>query len=85
MAINIKDKETEHLVRSIGKLTGRGITETIKLGMLALHKSLSASKDSATQRRSRIAAIREQTARLPVLDNRSADEILGYDDSGSAS
>ncbi len=29
-----------------------------------------------------IMAIAEQVARAPVLDERSADEILGYDDNG---
>ena len=30
----------------------------------------------------RIRAIQEEIARLPVLDSRSADEILGYNESG---
>jgi hypothetical protein len=30
----------------------------------------------------RVRAIQEEVARLPVLDDRSADEIIGYNESG---
>jgi antitoxin VapB len=32
--------------------------------------------------REELAVIRERCSRLPVLDDRPADEIIGYDDKG---
>jgi antitoxin VapB len=80
MAINIKDPETDRLARALADATGESLTTAIRR---ALQERL-----DREERRSRpgIAAevrrIQERLARLPVLDPRSADEILGYDDHG---
>jgi antitoxin VapB len=39
-------------------------------------------RTGATPLRDELAAIRRRYAALPVVDDRSADEILGYDDRG---
>jgi antitoxin VapB len=80
MPISIKDPETDRLARALAAATGESLTEAIR-------RALQDRLERETQRTARgIAAevrrIQERLARLPVLDARSADEILGYDDHG---
>jgi antitoxin VapB len=80
MAISIKDPETDRLARELAGATGESLTDAIRN---ALRDRLDREK-----RRGRrglgadVRRIQERLARLPVLDARSADEIVGYDDHG---
>ena len=80
MPISIKDPETDRLARALAAATGESLTEAIR-------RALEDRLERAT-RRSRVGIgveirrIQERLARLPVLDRRSADEIVGYDDHG---
>jgi len=80
MAISIKDPETDRLARELAAATGESLTDAIRT---ALRERL--ERESRRGRR-RISAevlrIQERLARLPVLDSRSADEIVGYDSHG---
>lgn len=82
MALNIKHAEADRLARELAKATGETLTEAI---VNALRERL------ARQRRTRpvplgaveiLTEAQERLARLPVLDSRTADEILGYDEKG---
>ena len=80
MAISIKDPETDRLARALAEATGESLTTAIR-------RALEQRLDRETQRSSRgitaeIRRSQERLARLPVLDPRSAEEILGYDDHG---
>ncbi len=80
MAINIKDPETDRLARAVAAATGTSLTEAIRE---ALRDRL--ERESHRSRRGiglEVRRIQERLARIPVLDDRSADEILGYDDHG---
>jgi antitoxin VapB len=81
MPLSIKSLETERLVREIVSKTGESLTGAIQK---ALEERLERIN---RERRSRLLAsqIEEILARvdqLPILDPRSADEIVGYDDNG---
>lgn len=82
MALSLKDEETDRLARQVAKLTGETLTEAVR-GALRLRL-----RDEQLKRGERpwddaeIEAIIERFTALPVLDNRSPDEILGYDDHG---
>jgi antitoxin VapB len=81
MAINIKSMEAERLAREIAAKTGESLTTAIQK---ALEERLNRLRN---QRRSQILAIQleeilRRVDQLPVLDPRSADEILGYDEHG---
>ena len=81
MALSIKHPEADRLARSLAAITGESITEaTIK----ALEERLLREQGRVRGRRLRdeIRAIRQRCAALPVLDARSPEEILGYDDIG---
>jgi antitoxin VapB len=77
MALNIKSARADRLARELSALTGESITE-------AVEASLEARLDAERRRRQRpvLTDIVERFARLPVLDPRPADEILGYDEDG---
>jgi antitoxin VapB len=81
MAISIKSMETERLAREVAAKTGESLTGAIKK---ALEERLERLKH---QRRSQILAsqiedILRRVDQLPILDSRTADEIIGYDEHG---
>jgi antitoxin VapB len=81
MALSIKSVEVERLAREIAAKTGESLTG-------AIQKALQERLDRIRrERRSQILAsqlqeILRRVDQLPVLDSRSADEILGYDEHG---
>ena len=80
MAISIKDPETDRLARALAAATGESLTEAIRA---ALRERL--ERETHRSRRGigvEIRRIQERVARLPVLDRRSSDEIVGYDEHG---
>jgi len=79
MALSIKSIEVERMAREIAAKTGESLTGAIQK---ALQERLDRLK---RERRSQILAsqlqeILRRVDQLPVLDSRSADEILGYDE-----
>jgi len=81
MAISIKDPETDRLARALAAATGETITDAIRNALrdrLEREQQRTAPSVAAQVRR-----IQERIARLPVLDPRTADEIIGYGDDGA--
>jgi antitoxin VapB len=81
MAISIKSMETERLAREVAAKTGESLTGAIQK---ALEERLERLKH---ERRSQILAsqiedILRRVDQLPILDSRTADEIVGYDEHG---
>jgi len=81
MAISIKNPEAERLARELAKRTGESMTE-------AIVKALRERLQHVTGRR-RVVSLAEQIGEiatrcsvLPLLDVRSEEEILGYDEKG---
>jgi antitoxin VapB len=81
MALNIKHPDADRLARALAEKTGESLTDAV---INALRERL--SREDARRRgpslRREMEAIRKRCASLPVLDSRSADEILGYDELG---
>ncbi len=77
MALSIKSERADRLARELAALTGESITDAV---IAAIEGRLELER---RQRRTQsFDDIVERFARLPVLDDRSPDEILGYDTSG---
>ena len=83
MALSIRDGETDRLARELASLTGETMTRAIRIALeerLARERRARAVRDR--ERFERIVALIDEYAALPVLDDRPADEILGYDEHG---
>ena len=81
MALSIKDSETERLARSLARKTGETITVATRRALEDRIRRLGTDAREAAMLED-LAAIRKSWSSLPVLDNRGADEILGYDEQG---
>jgi antitoxin VapB len=81
MALNIRNPETERLAEALAKLTGETKTEAVTR---ALRDRLARLRRERAQRRlaDELDEIARHCAGLPVLDSRTPDEILGYDERG---
>lgn len=81
MAINIKDPETDTLAREVSKRTGETITDAIRTALRERLQRL-IGRYKAPTAREKIDEILHRVDALPRLDDRSEDEILGYDERG---
>ncbi|MCY1247790.1 Antitoxin VapB [compost metagenome] len=81
MALSIKDLETERLAKTLAEKTGETITMATRRALEERLRRL-ANTDNREVLLEELAASRKRWAQLPVLDKRSADEILGYDENG---
>ena len=81
MALNIRNPEAERLATELARQTGETKTEAVTQ---ALRDRLARVRQQRSSRRlaDDLEEIAEHCARLPVLDERPADETLGYDDRG---
>lgn len=81
MALSIKDSETERLARALAQRTGETITTATRR---ALEERL--RRVAGTARKASLlddlAASRRRWSALPVLDARTVDEIIDYDENG---
>lgn len=80
MALSIKSDEADALARELADLTGESLTEVVTE---SLRERL--DRERRVRRRdlkSLVAEIQERIAALPVLDDRSDDEVLGYNEFG---
>jgi antitoxin VapB len=84
MALNIRNREAEALAERITALTGETKTHAVTRALRERLERLQ-REGSGTSLADRLDAIALRSAALPVRDNRSADEILGYDDNGAPS
>jgi antitoxin VapB len=81
MALSIKHPEADRLARELAEVTGESITEAV---LTALRERLIRETGRRHDHglREEIARIQERVAKLPILDDRSAEEIIGYDEHG---
>jgi len=81
MALNIRNAEAERLAGEVSRLTGESKTEAVTR---SLHDRLERLRRERSSRRlaDELDEIARHCSQLPVLDARSEDEILGYDQRG---
>ncbi len=92
MSLEIVDAELDDLAREVAEATGESVADAVKG---SLRERLERVKPavpaparrevSEEERQRRLAAIREfrdYVRSLPVLDARTPDEIIGYDENG---
>jgi antitoxin VapB len=81
MALNLRNPEAERLATELARHTGETKTEAV---ITALRDRLARVRRDRSRRSlsDELEAIAEQCSRLRVLDPRSPDDILGYDEVG---
>ncbi len=81
MALNIKHAQADELARKLAELTGQSITEAV---IKALREQLQreTGKRSVVRLKDELGTISKRCSRLPDLDTRSAEEIIGFDKHG---
>jgi len=81
MAITIEHPDADELAQELAQMTGESITDAV---LTAIRERL--AREAEQRRVARvmegIRKIQAEVAQLPVLDPRTPDEILGYDENG---
>ncbi len=81
MPLSIKNPETEELARKISNETGESITDAITIALRDRLQRLRGRRH-AKNLIQEVDDILHRVDALPTLDDRSEDEILGYDSQG---
>lgn len=82
MPLSIKDPEADRLARAVAQRTGETLTQAV---INALRERLAREQRKEQAIESLVEDVMEigrHCAALPLLDARSADDIIGYDDNG---
>jgi antitoxin VapB len=82
MALHIEHPEVDHLAQELAERTGETVPEAV---VNALRERLQRERGRTVGEpglREKILAIGARCASLPILDARSPEEILGYDEQG---
>ncbi len=81
MALSIKDPETEKLARALAAQTGETITIATRRALEDRLKRIGTQAKKAALLED-MEAMQRRLSVLPVLDDRSDEEIIGYDENG---
>lgn len=81
MPLSIKNHATERLARQVADETGESITEAIQKSLEERWQRLKARRRARVLSR-QVEDILQRVDAMPTQDNRSPDEILGYDEHG---
>ena len=81
MPLNIKAQDVHDLARELSALTGSSLTDVVRKALLREFKRIHRERGRMARRR-RIEALIENVSKLPILDDRTPDELIGYADDG---
>jgi antitoxin VapB len=81
MALSIKDPETERLARSLAQLTGENITTATRRAIEERLRRVGGQPRKVTLLED-MAEIRRRWREMTIVDERTPEEILGYDEHG---
>jgi antitoxin VapB len=81
MPISIKNDQTELLARKLAELTGETLTEAVRAAVAERYDRLRRARVGRSLA-DELNEIALRCAKLPVISELTADEILGYDEHG---
>ena len=81
MGVSIKSAEAERKLRRVSRLLGKSMTATVIDLADSRLKEIDAKKDQERRLKKVDEIVRRFNAR-PALENKSVEEILGYNDQG---
>lgn len=81
MVLSIKDPATDHLARELSQATGESLTLAVAIAVRERLERVrtSTGPDLAAE----LVAIAMRCAALPILDDRPAEQIIGFDADGA--
>jgi len=82
MALNIRNKYAEQLAETLARLTGENKTQAVSIALKDRLDRVQSSRSSKSLA-DLLDDIALHCAKLPILDSRNPDEIIGYDDHGA--
>jgi antitoxin VapB len=82
VALPINSEEVDRLAHEIAAYTGESVPDAIRNALRERLDRQKARGKRASSLRPQLQEIRKRCAALPRLDQRTADEILGYDSVG---
>ena len=82
MALSLKDPEADRLARELAARTGETLTTTVIVALRERLARLRGRSKRHRRLRDELREIAQRCRQLPTLDDRPADEILGYDEHG---
>ena len=82
MPLSIKDPKADRLARALAHTTGETITEAVTKALSERLEREQRKEQAVESLVEDVMAIGRHCSKLPLLDRRFADEILGYDDNG---
>ena len=82
MAVLIKDEEADRLIRQLAERTGETITQAVRTAVAERLQRIPLSESEIAERKRRIAELLAEADAMSTIDNRTADEIIGYNEQG---
>jgi antitoxin VapB len=82
MALSLKDPTTDRLAREVAALMGETLTDAVRTSLAERLERERLKRGMPRDLDAEIDRIVQEYAALPVLDDRTPDEILGYDENG---
>ncbi|MGX5806199.1 type II toxin-antitoxin system VapB family antitoxin [Bradyrhizobium sp. Arg314] len=83
MSLNIKNPATVALVDELARRQGISKTAAIHQALTECLRRLGHADSSQERTLAELRAIRQRVARLPELDQRSDEDIVGFDEHGT--
>jgi len=74
--------QVNKLAKELASYTGESVPEVIERALLEQIKKEKKNRGKTSSLAEQILEVGQRCASLPVLDERSSDEILGYDERG---
>jgi len=81
MAMSIRNNDVEQAARELARMTGESLTQAILKALRERLQRISGRRKSL-HLADQLDDIAKRCAHLPILDQRSENEILGYDEQG---
>jgi antitoxin VapB len=82
MALSIKDEEADRLARELAAATGESLTEAVTKALRDRLRVVRGDNRTDAEYLADIQRIVADYNQRPVVDDRSPDEIIGYDKNG---
>ncbi len=81
-ALSFDDPETDSLAHQLASLTGETLTQAVRNSLVQRLRRETLKRDEDSSLARELEEIAKHCAALPILDHRTAEEIIGYDENG---